>query len=377
MNARKQQVMRQILNDVLEEKLKAPISGGNSFETGQIIEAKSDLAKENLEAITNANAKADAITLNRIKMALNKLIKKNIETKKYENWQLLFFHANYFTNTLKFDITDIKLTKLVNMVIRGAFLWGKAGIYFDDIGTDNQPVYFPRAVYITNIEKDVYDNITKASIYPLNKMLWDSSRKVADLDVDKLEMQELNENQCKNIVMFQWGTNGMGAYLWLMPFIIFQNQLLQQAIVDSAFQGTKLEFLSSNIASGINELETVADPLNPFLVSYIGNTMQQKFRCFEMNDKNGQSNFIEYYKQAIGIWYEIIGRETNIDYKARTLASEVSLTENLFDVVQYEYKKWFSIFLRELKQHDYVALNKIDVIEGEYHASLKNDGVQR
>ena len=74
-------------------------------------------------------------------------------------------------------------------------------------------------------------------------------------------------------------------------------------------------------------------------------------------DKNQNVN--EYYKQVIGIWYELIGRETNIDYKSKTLASEVSLTENVFTVLQNEYKKWFDIFMRQLQVHDYVALNKI------------------
>lgn len=347
-----------IVADVMSEKLGAPISGGNSFESQTQMQIKSNIAAVNADEIAtaNVNKQIDNAALNGIRRSLNLFVKKLTQNKTYQDYQILQFHGNYFCNTIQFYASDIKLSKLINAVIRGAFMWGKAAIYFDDIGSNEVPMYYPRAVYVSDTELDNYDNIVSAKIYPLNKMTWNAYG--SNEELDSLKTQELNERQCENLVIFQWGTTGMGAYLWLYPFIRFQNQLLTQSIIDSGFQTTKLEFLSSNISTSTRELETVADPLNPFFVSYIGNTVQQKFRAFEMNpDKN--QNFNEYYKQVIGIWYELIGRETNIDYKSKTLASEVSLTENVFAVLQNEYKKWFDIFMRQLQVHDYVALNKI------------------
>lgn len=347
------------IENKVEQLFNAPVSGGNTFEAYNEMGIKEELAKAQANEPDNRFVQSDTANIESTRQQIENFIEKIISGKTIKDWMLLNLHANYFCNTIKFKCNDIRLEKQIREVIRGAFLYGKAGIYCDQLG-DN--LYYSRSCYVVDATKTLYGELMNAQIYPLKNILWNQDKYHDQVHLEAIVPEPLDREKAKNLVIFQWGTSGMGAYVWLWPFIKFHNQLLTQGIMESVFQTTKLEYKMNNQQKTAKELELFANPLNPFFLNISGLSISNKFDVFRMGEGQRSTTFAEYYKQAIAMWYELIGRETNIDFKQeRNVVDEVQASQTVFETIQSEWKNQFKLFARELNNHPMLAMYGIEI----------------
>lgn len=361
---------RQSKNSNVDSKLEQPYTGGNQWQTNERLRIQ-----EQVDINTISKTLADTQNGN-VTDNIKDIVLKNFEGKEYVDWYLLNFQANYFTNTIKFDCSDYKLTQQIYNVIKCAFLTGKAGIYFDTINlVDGMSYTKPRSVYIRKIEYDIYNEIKSVEISSVSNGFFDSEPDYESLVYEKLEGDKVN-----NLVLFQWGNLALGAYFLMYPFVKIQNQLLHTLLIEASFYNKKWVYKLANKANATSEVEAFFDYHSPLIIEMMGKSISNKFEPIDLSGAvNSSSNFIDFYHNVCHIYYELFGRSIGTVQKhERNLDTEAQSLQDQTNAIQYEYKKYFDIFLRQLQTHEYLLKNGITVdyeLKGDSNES-ESDNIQ-
>lgn len=309
------------------------MNNGNLYDVYQKLKAQQNI---DLSTIPNFHNVVD-----KIQDKLSQLNSKFVEDKTIQDYWLLQLHANYFTNTIVYKCNNPTFYGLIQDVIRAAWINGKAGIFF------NKTLNKYYGIVITRITKNTYGEIETIEYYPLS--LLDSIEDYENLSNKKV-LYTIKGEDCKNCAIFKWGTAAIGCWLIYWPFVRFQNMLLKMITVQSLSFNKKNIYKAINPKADLKEMELWYDPLNVFIVNTMGDELGNKFSTNEIMTDDAV-NFIEYYKQAIGCYYSVFGRRTNLDFKReRNTVEEVSMTSGSIENIERDWFTQFIIFVEHIKE---------------------------
>lgn len=331
-------------------KKEAPINGGNTLDTKQTLNAQRDIDYANLEKV-NANISRS------MKSVLTDKTKEYINSKLIQPYYLLQMHANYFCNTIDFECKTPYLKDAVLKVIRASFLFGRAGMFYDEKTNRIFPVAFISG------KVDIYGNFNKIMLAPIDSYLSSQTQKPS---IER--WIEIEGTECTNYVEFKWGTLGISAWITIWPFIQYQYMILQMMVGLSFSYSKKYVYNVVNPLAIKDEMDLYFDPTNFFLVNAgFSGDLSNKFKVIDSNGKTDTTDFLDYYNGVMNTIYSIIGRRVNIDAKKeRNVMSEVMSTQENYDILKREYMNQFKIFMEKFNNLPIIAENdasKIELIE--------------
>lgn len=312
-----------------------PITGGGFYNTKQFMNAKESLTKMNFS------------TLNNLKNTLRE--KLNSDNFTYNYFFLLQQQADYFTSIVPFRFNTKELTENIYKVIRAGVIYGKSGVWLTSTGK-----LIP--LYINDIDYDPYDG----SIIRLNACLVDkifSQKTVKPTNVNFTWFDRENDN-FDNIYIFNSTSTGFGGLITWQPFLRQLENLLRMLYTHSYSYLKTVLYDVKDPTAITKELELFFNNENPFLLN-IGDDVlfTNKFKEFNFTNTD-KSGFFEYFDNFLNIYYSLIGRRFNIDFKKeRNVTSEVEASQDNFDILQNELKQYIIHLLewvRLKKGEDYV-----------------------
>lgn len=336
--------IKKIVDNFIPKDKPTPMTGGNSYDTAIALELQKQLDLNSIQQGNRFRSLAsDVMTL---KESINEISNKFIFSKTINPYILLNYQANYFCGTCQFKTDDMYLKRMVLNVIRGAFLFGVAGI----LKEDNRLIPY----YITNMEYSIDSKLKSCKVYELELMLNNVNKLQREPDTSRLSYRELNEEQCENLAVFQWGVMGFSAWITIWPFVNFQNDLLTMILIQSFIYNKKFVYTTNNFTSVKDEMELFFNPTNPFVVN-VGATLNKelpnRFSTEDLGKGFEKNDLIDYYNQTIAVYYHIFGRRLNNDFKKeRNITVEVESTQENYDVVQSDWLNFFEIFIYNLKR---------------------------
>lgn len=336
--------IKKIVDSFIPKDKPTPMSGGNSYETNIALEVQKQLDLQSIQY--GNNVRNLATDINNLKQTLDEISNKFVFSKTINPYILLNYQANYFCGTCKFETSDMNLKRMVLNVIRGAFLFGVAGI----LKEDNNLIQY----YITNMEWGIDGKLKKCKVYELELMINNVNKLQREPDTNKLAFRELNEDQCKNLAVFQWGVMGFSAWITIWPFINFQNDLLTMILIQSFIYNKKFIYTTNNFTSIADEMELFFNPTNPFVVN-VGATLNKelpnRFTTNDLSNNFDNNDLLDYYNKTIAVYYHIFGRRINNDVKKeRNVSNEVEASQENYDIIQSDWLNFFEIFINNLKK---------------------------
>lgn len=260
-----------------------------------------------------------------------------IEKRSLNEWWMLQLQANYFVNTINFRCSNFKIELAIRKVIKAAFLYGKAGLYFDKLSESWIPVMIAQEKVTTN------NNIYYAKLYYIYN--FDNEYKFINHDIEIKTYED-----ARNLIVFRWGVDAQSAIIYHYPFIRLQTQILKQLTLTSLVLAKKVEY--HVMGSNPNKKE-ISNWLNPFkfiVTVFNGGSKNGRFQLVKReNNDNGLAE-IEYYNHLIRVYYSLYGRRVNEDVKKeRNVSAEIDASQENFDVLQRNWKSMFILFIKELK----------------------------
>lgn len=358
--------IKKIVDTFIPKDKPTPMSGGNSYETAVALEVQKQLDLQSIKYGNNARNLATDIS--NLKQVLVDISNKFVFSKTINPYILLNYQANYFCGTCKFETSDMVLKRMVLNVIRGAFLFGVAGI----LKEDNNLIQY----YITNMEYGIDGKLKKCKVYELELMINNMNKLQREPNTDNLSYRELNEKQCENLAVFQWGVMGFSAWITIWPFINFQNDLLTMILIQSFIYNKKFIYTTNNFTSIADEMELFFNPTNPFVVN-VGATLNKelpnRFTTDDLASKFDNNDLLEYYNKTIAVYYHIFGRRINNDTKKeRNVSTEIEASQENYDIVQSDWLNFFEIFINNLKT---ISGIDISVIKEEFNEEMEKEDV--
>lgn len=272
-----------------------------------------------------------------------------IDQRSLNEWFMLQLQANYFTNTINFRCSNYSIENSIRKVIRAAYLYGKAGLYFDELVGKWVPVMVSQEV----VSKS--GDIIGGKLYIIQNF-----DKQYDFEKNRIDYV-LDISNASNLAIFRWGVDTQSAIIYHYPFVRLQTQILKQLSLTSLVLAKKIQY---HVQGNVANKEEISNWLNPFkfIVSvFNGGTKNGRFELVKReNNDNGLAE-IEYYKHLTNVYYSLFGRRVNDDIKKeRNITDEVSATQESFDVLQENWKSMFRLFIKQLK-----SINKGSVQLGE------------
>lgn len=328
------------------DTLKQPLDGGNNFQVQQ----------EFLARMNNLLSSIDTGNM-------------NIDNVVYDEYFLMLFQKNYFVNLFDIETEDNDFKRVWNIFVELCFWFGEAaiinnGIEGVDNGTNLIPVYIKNKSYtpIGNIEKD-FEYYLGAPILP---MVGDTKFNFKNSDTWKLKSFK-NKG---DFVYGKWNSQGYGCWVWMYKFIKFQRELMFLTH-NSAYLQKEIMFYKVNNKSVVNnEIKQLYNPKSNIVyemgVNWEGDGKMENRWNVETpsNDKSMLIN--EVYDWHIQKYYELFGRRNNIDFKKeRNITDEVNASQQQFDILINETRKFMEISLNELK----TKFGK----EGKFLIDIKNE----
>lgn len=355
--------IKKIVDSFIPKDKPTPMSGGNSYETAVALEVQKQLDLQTLEV--NQRAIANNAVLNKIMELTNKFV----NDRNINEYVLLNYQANYFCGTCKFKTSDHNLRRMVLNVIRGAFLFGAAGILVEN---NKLSPY-----YVTNMEYDTNGNLVSCRVFELELMLSNINKLQREPDLNKIAYRTLDKKECDNLAVFQWGVMGFSAWMTIWPFVQFQHSLLKMVIIQSFTYNKKFIYNTNNINAITDEMAAFFDPTNPFIIN-IGVTLNKelpnRFTTEDLAAGFDNNSVIQYYNEAINIYYHILGRRVNNDYKKeRNITTEVESTQENYDIVQSDWLNYFEIFIEKLASLISIDIEVVKEKEGDLSEQFKDD----
>lgn len=336
-------------SNIPEPKDELPTNGGNAYVLNQELEA---IKEFDYQTIPYTNSRQTTPNFSITLKDMKKNIKKEIEKITPNVWFIMNWEANYFCNLINFYSSSSVYERYIKEVIRCAFFQGRAGIYY--MGETKKPI----PVVIVNKKVDIYNN-------PIEYVLQPTSLYLQNLQSNNKTKNSftIRNDECLNVCEFQWGTQAMGAYVWLFPIILQFHRDLAMINVNTFSYIKKFGYKIFDPSQGAEDIESYFDYLDP-LIYYKGDNIESnKITPLEFKNTGNIKDLLEYFKEKRAIYYEWIGRRTNTDIKKeRNVTNEVEASQENYDVLHNEFISYFRIFIEELKKFLPVDI-KIDLIK--------------
>lgn len=292
----------------------------------------------------------------------------NLDSVVYDEYFLLLFQKNYFVNLFDIETSDDNFRKCWNLAVETAFWYGdfaiiNRGISGDKESTNLIPVYVAKKTHtpLGDIEKD-FEYQYSSRIIP---MMGDSKLQSKTPDIKHLGNLIKNND---DFVYGRWNTQAYGAWVWMYKFIKLQKELMYLT-TGSAYLQKEILFYKINNTSTVNdEIKMIYNPkMN--IIPTMGINWDKTSGELEnrwMSDKLSHDPTMtinDVYDWTIQKYYELFGRKMNIDTKReRNISSEVEASQEQFDVLINETKKYLDVALNECKEKFGVeGVMKIDI----------------
>lgn len=302
-------------------KKENPINDGNFFELEQKINAK----EVSIKSYMSSN-----------------LDNVGIGLWNYNYWELLNFHADYFTNLFKITFNDYDIDRTIYTIFRCNFLYGNVGLYKKD------------DKIIPVIEETATLDIDGKPLEVNGYGAYEVLAQAGDLkDVKKNLKTRINikGEELQNYCRLNPDTYGFGAIVKWNKFVRSQEIMLKKINNYSHFFTRKIVYNVQDLTAANQELKNFFQNDYPFVVN--ANPINPTENQFVVNGfENVNSNDVfDYYNQWIKINYELLGRRINVDFKKeRNISNEVDASQSIFDTLENEQKINKTNFLNNVKK---------------------------
>lgn len=315
-----------------KDELKQPLDGGNNFVVQQEFKAR---FRNMMESIDLSNTDLDNVV--------------------YDEYFLMLFQKNYFVNLFDIKTEDKDFKKCWNLFVELCFWFGEAAIINNGIeGMDDTtnliPVYLKEKQYtpLGDIQKD-FSYYIGAPILP---MMGDSK-----FNIKKPDTWGMKEIKNKGEFVYgKWNTQAYGAWVWMYKFITFQKHLMYLTHNSAYLQKEMMFYKVNNKKTSDAEIKHLYNPktnIVPIMgVNWDddGSSLENRW---EVDTPSSDKSMIinEVYDFHIQRYYELFGRKLNVDAKKeRNITSEVEASQEQFDILINETKKYMEIALQECKE---------------------------
>lgn len=328
-----------------KDELKEPISGGNSWIARKELNARIDTMVNNIG-----------------------LENQDLDQYVYDEYFLMLFQKNYFVNLFDIETDDVEFKKCWNLFVELCFWFGEAAIINNGIeGMDDTtslvPVYLKEKKYrpLGDVDKD----FTYYFGAPILPMMGDS--KFQSKNPTSWGFKELKNKG--EFVYGKWNTQCYGAWVWMYKFIKFQKHLMYLTHGSAALQKEIMYFKINNTDTSDYEIKQVYNP-KVNIIPILGVNWEDGAKLTNRwgTDKISSEKSMlinDVYDWHIQKYYELFGRKWNVDAKPeRNITKEVEASQEQFDVLINETKKYMEIALKECKE-------KFNV-EGEFKSEIKD-----
>lgn len=258
-------------------------------------------------------------------------------TINYNEFLILNFHADYFTNYFKLKCEDKQLTEIVLKVFRGYFYFGNVGIYF----IKNNMI----AVYEINRKVKSDNTVEMVEVAYLNNLF------TSDINTNIFKKPDntfkIKGNDLNNYISLN---GGLSAYIKWLPFAKLQKQVLGMINDHRFFVHKNLGINCKDPTNLQKEIEIYYNLEVPFFIN-IGSTTNTNTNTFvDLNQTESVNNKVfEYYDNITKIYYELLGRRKNTDFKKeRNITAEINASQSNFDILLNNEKLLKQIFLKEV-----------------------------
>lgn len=326
-----------------------PISQGNSYDVYQALEAQKKVDLSNVDGSSSNNVIAN------VNSSISNLTSKIVEENLINEYFLLQLHANYFCGTIEYECDNPTFKSAIQKLIRIAFIYGKACLYLkseNEIG----------AMYVSNIKSDAFGNIEEIVLGNGDDSLTKKALEKGDDYKGYHLITFTKEEDIKNCFIFNWGTKGLSAWITIWPFVKQQHMLMKMLNIQAFSYNKKFVYKVGNPNVVSTELDMFMDPTNPFftLIATDDDT-SNRFDSIELKSSSNARDFIAFYREYCDIWYQIIGKQSNVDFKKeRNVSNEVDASQKAILTIQYDYLIQFEIFIANLKKHPLASNVKLE-----------------
>lgn len=314
-----------------KDELKQPITGGNNFQVQKEFQAR----------------------LNNMLSSID-LSNDNLDSVVYDEYFLMIFQKNYFCNLFDIETDDIEFKKAWIIFVELCFWYGDAALINNGIEgiedtTQLIPVYIKEKKYtpLGDIKKD-FEYYDGGAILPLmgDSKMW---KPKPSIDIKA----KVNKSE---FVYGKWNTQAYGAWVWMYKFIKFQKELMYLTHGSAYLQKEIFFYKINNVDTIQDEIRTLYNPkinIVPTIgINWEGGETRLENRWLSDKLSNDPSMTInDVYDWHMDKYYELFGRKHNVDFKhERNVTSEVEASQEQFDVLINETKKYMEMVLKECEE---------------------------
>lgn len=305
-----------------------PTSGGNTYTVYDLIKAidnniQSTYVKANVvsKAITKANSSA---------------------ANSYNTWWLLQFQADYFSNLIDFKLDNWEVNRQVAIAIRLGVIYGSSVLW--------KRGNTVTAMYVNSLELNENGQPARVKMYRGDYVLMNQSLDFKKDGINWIERDILGNS---DFIVFIPNDYNLGGLIKWMPFINQLERLLKMVYTHS-YSYTK------SILYNVKDKNVIADELalyfscdNPFLINTGDESvLSNKFKEFEIHKNNGNTDgLIQYVKEFLNLYYDLIGRRYNSDKKKeRNISNEVDASQENYDILQRPIKRNIEYLIAQIEE---------------------------
>lgn len=322
------------------------LSGGNSYQTNELLKAQHEI---NVATMPDIKISKSALSFS------NKKVSKSINDvfvkENYDMWRLLNFQADYYCNVFEVKSDIPSLNVAIQLAKRTAFVFGVSVIY------KQGALLIPCYIVNSRLNADAsyeWIEITPAvnvmsqhAMTPKNDDLTASPElKAAIKNSWKLRIEGLDLLNC---AILKWDTLSLGAWWKFLPFMQQQKRMLQMLNVESYSLLKKFSYKIANPNAIDDEVKTYFDAETPWVYTLsLNGELNNKISINELPNANTQK-FTEFYHEWLHIWYNILGRRYNADFKKeRNVSNEIEATQSNFDILENDHRIHLENFAKQL-----------------------------
>lgn len=277
-------------------------------------------------------------------------------TINYNVWMVLNFHCEYFANYFKLKCEDQSLLETVIKVFKGYFYFGNAGILF--INNKLVPVYEIKSNFNNS------GDLISVEVGYLNELF---TKEFDQIYKPPNNIFTIKKDMLDNYIRIGGGTS---AYIKWLPFVKLQTQVLNMCNDHRYFIHKNLGINVKDVSAFQKEMEIYFNLEVPFFIN-IGSTTNTNTNNFV--DLGGvdaaHDKILTYYDQITKIYYELLGRRKNTDYKKeRNITAEVNASQENFSVLLNNEKHFKELFLKKISEKTGIhisIINDTNVDDGE------------
>lgn len=304
-----------------------PINGGNTLTIKQLIEAYQKNINVNIKSgyISNAISKANSSSLN-----------------SYNTYWLVQFQADYFANLVDFRFDSVHITRQVAIAIRLGIIYGSSVLW--------RRGNTVTAMYVNKMETNESGEPAIVKMYRGDYVLMNQS--LNDFQVDWIERDLTSPDNIENFITFIPNDFNLGGLIKWMPFINQLERLLKMLYTHSYSHAKSILYNVKDKKTINDELELFFNCDNPFIINTGDESiLSNKFKEFQTVKQTGDvDGLINYIKEFLNIYYDLIGRRYNSDKKKeRNVSSEIDASQENFEILQRPIKRNIELLLKEIE----------------------------